>query len=49
MIKYNERWYLRGIISASVYDFELRTCDTNHYSVCTDVAAYNSWIVQNMI
>ncbi|XP_070492242.1 ovochymase-2-like [Chironomus tepperi] len=49
VIKSNGKWYLRGIISASFYDQELRTCDTNNYSVCTDVVAFHSWIVQNMI
>lgn len=48
-MKYNGKWYLRGLISSSLFDLELKTCDTNNYSVCTDVAAYHSWIVQNMI
>jgi secreted trypsin-like serine protease len=42
----NGKWYLRGIVSSAI--FNGYDCDTENYSVFTDVAAFNSWIKQHM-
>lgn len=47
-MKYSGKYYLRGIVSASLFDQELFMCDTRNYAVFTDVAAFNDWIYQNM-
>lgn len=44
MIKNSEKWYLRGVVSSSLYNTVLSTCDINNYAVFTDVTKYNSWI-----
>lgn len=45
MVKSNEKWYLRGIVSSSLVDKENFMCDTKNYAVFTDVAIFNDWIV----
>ncbi|GLV42225.1 uncharacterized protein CBL_03811 [Carabus blaptoides fortunei] len=42
------RWYLRGIISVSVGDNTLQTCDVDTYSVYADTSQYLNWIVDTM-
>lgn len=44
VIKNSEKWYLRGVVSSSLYNTVLSTCDINNYAVFTDVTKYNSWI-----
>ncbi|CAG9804120.1 unnamed protein product [Chironomus riparius] len=44
IVRQNGRWYLRGIVSASLFDRELYSCDTNNFAVFTDVAAFKDWI-----
>lgn len=48
IVNNNGRWYLRGIVSSSLFDKELLMCDTRNYAVFTDVAAYIDWIQQNI-
>lgn len=36
--------YLRGVVSSSIYDQSELRCDTNNYAVFTDVAKYTDWI-----
>lgn len=40
----NGRWYLRGIVSTSLYDVESSSCDVRNYIVFTDVAQFLPWI-----
>ncbi|XP_063708228.1 serine proteinase stubble-like [Culicoides brevitarsis] len=40
----NERWYLRGIVSTSLYDTSTSSCDVKNYVVFTDVAQFLDWI-----
>lgn len=42
------RWYLRGIISVSVGNSRLQTCDVDTYSVYADTSQYLDWIVETM-
>jgi secreted trypsin-like serine protease len=46
VVRYNNKWYLRGIISSSLQDKDLFTCDTKNFAVFTDIAAYRDWILQ---
>lgn len=46
VVRYNNKWYLRGIISSSLQDKDLFTCDTKNFAVFTDIAAYRDWIIQ---
>lgn len=48
LVKSNNKWYLRGIISSSLVDPETLLCDTNNYAVFTDTAKYTSWITQHI-
>lgn len=43
-MKNGNRWYLRGIVSSSLLDRALGTCDTKNYAVFTDVVRYNVWV-----
>lgn len=45
MIEREGRWYFRGIISTSLLDPKTGSCDLNKYVVFTDVAKFQSWIV----
>jgi len=45
-VRYNNKWYLRGIVSSSLQDKDLFTCDTKNFAVFTDIAAYRDWILQ---
>ena len=45
MWKSNNKFYLRGIISASATDNPLQSCDTKKYSLYTDVAKFKDWIL----
>lgn len=40
----NDRWYLRGIVSTSLYDTNTTSCDVRNYIVFTDVAQFLPWI-----
>jgi secreted trypsin-like serine protease len=42
VVENNGKWYLRGIVSASLLDGDL--CDTKNYAVYTDVTKFNGWI-----
>ncbi|XP_070491941.1 serine protease gd-like isoform X2 [Chironomus tepperi] len=46
VVRYNNKWYLRGIVSSSLQDKDLFTCDTKNFAVFTDIAAYRDWIIQ---
>ncbi|XP_059480094.1 serine protease gd-like isoform X2 [Neocloeon triangulifer] len=56
MIKLGARWFLRGIASTSKGKVQLLPgkevpqyiCDTNYYSIFSDVAYYVNWIAQNL-
>lgn len=43
-MKVGNRWYLRGIVSASLIDTVEMTCDYKNYAIFTDVAQFTSWI-----
>lgn len=43
VVESNNKWFLRGIISASLLD-ETLTCDTKNFAVYTDVTKYTSWV-----
>ncbi|XP_063710167.1 serine protease gd-like [Culicoides brevitarsis] len=44
LMKNNGKWYLRGIVSTSLYDKETKSCDVRNFSVFTDVAKFLQWI-----
>lgn len=46
--KWNKKWMLRGIVSASLADPIVNTCDLGEYVVFTDVAKHVSWIKTHM-
>lgn len=48
VVNNNNKWYLRGIVSASLLDQNLSTCDVKNYAVFTDVTKFQSWI-QNYV
>lgn len=43
-LKIGGRYYLRGIVSASI--LIAKKCDVNNYAVYTDVAKYLKWLKQ---
>jgi secreted trypsin-like serine protease len=46
--KYENKYYLRGVVSSALFDRELFMCDVKNYAVFTDVAAYTPWITQHI-
>lgn len=40
----NNKFYLRGIVSSSLYNHVQQSCDTKNYAVFTDVTKYTAWI-----
>lgn len=44
IVQYGKTWYLRGIISSSLFNKETQSCDTLNYAVFTDVAQFSEWI-----
>lgn len=48
IIKSGDKWYLRGIVSSSLYDNELMTCDSKNYVIFTDVTQFTRWIQRYM-
>lgn len=48
MIYQNERWTLRGIISAGVSDPEIGQCKLMEYVVFTDTSSFASWVQSNL-
>lgn len=40
--------FLRGIVSAAIYNRRKNECDTTKYSVFTDVSKFTDWILQVM-
>lgn len=46
VFKYNNKWYIRGIVSIGLALQNHFTCDPNHYAVFTDVAKFIDWIKQ---
>ncbi|XP_063218551.1 serine protease gd-like isoform X2 [Bacillus rossius redtenbacheri] len=38
------RWYLRGVVSLSLLDKSVYSCDLSQYVVYTDVAKYSDWL-----
>ncbi|XP_052902032.1 uncharacterized protein LOC128309635 [Anopheles moucheti] len=46
--KYNDVWFVRGVVSFTKPRQNTRLCDTNEYTVFTDVAKYLSWIGQHV-
>lgn len=43
VIKHNNVFYLKGIVSASLLDVN-RNCDVKNYAIYTDVMKYIEWI-----
>lgn len=43
--KNDNKFYLRGIVSAGIVDVYYGTCNDREYVVFTDVAAYSDWIM----
>lgn len=44
-ININGRWYLRGIVSISLFDKATNSCDVGNYTVFTDVAKFLPWVI----
>lgn len=38
------KWFLRGIISSSLYDSVLNSCDAGNFAIFTDVSQFTGWI-----
>ncbi|XP_067015807.2 serine protease gd isoform X2 [Anabrus simplex] len=38
------RWFLRGLVSVSLYDREKNSCDLGNYVVFTDLAKHQAWL-----
>ncbi|CAH0549130.1 unnamed protein product [Brassicogethes aeneus] len=49
IIKRDQVWMLRGIVSMSISDTHSRTCDLNHYVVFTDASKFHSWLYSFII
>ncbi|KAJ6633491.1 Serine protease gd [Pseudolycoriella hygida] len=47
-LKINNRWFLRGIVSAAIADSSNSICNQGSYIVYTDVAKFVSWIRTNL-
>lgn len=48
IVESGNRWYLRGIISASLLDQIQNTCDTKNYAVFTDLTKFQGWVQKYM-
>lgn len=48
MIYRNDRWVLRGIVSAGVTDPNTRTCKLSDYVIFNDVSQFSSWLRTNL-
>lgn len=46
VLKLGKKWFLRGIVSASLRDGT--SCDVNSYAVFTDVVKFLQWIKSEM-
>lgn len=44
-VLYNGVYYLRGIVSASLFN-NYRQCDVNNYSIFTDMLNFNEWVLR---
>lgn len=44
MIYQNDRWTLRGIVSAGVSDLNTKSCKLTDYVLFTDVSQFSSWL-----
>lgn len=45
VLKRNNKWYLRGIISVALANQKTKICDTNSFVVYTDTAKFQDWIM----
>lgn len=45
IMKRNDRWLLRGIVSMSISDTQKFTCDLKNYVVFTDASKFVSWLL----
>lgn len=43
------KFYLRGIISVSLFDKVKQECDNNNYAVFTDVSKFTTWITSHLL
>lgn len=48
VFKYNDVWFLRGLVSLSVARNNERRCDPKHYIVFTDLAKFLPWLKQHI-
>lgn len=48
VVQTNNKFYLRGIVSSSIFDQIQQSCDTKNYAVFTDMSKFTSW-VQNFM
>lgn len=48
IVQSNNKFYLRGIVSSSLFNHVEQSCDTKNYAVFTDVSRYTSWIQSYM-
>ena len=46
MLKVGKKWFIRGIVSASLRDG--LSCDVNSYAIFTDIAQFVPWIQSEM-
>ena len=42
------RYHLRGIVSFSMLDEDMKSCDLKEYIIYVDIAKYLPWIRQNI-
>jgi secreted trypsin-like serine protease len=44
IVKIGEKWYLRGMVSAALFDKENLMCDAKQYAIFTDTTKFTSWM-----
>lgn len=48
ILKKDDRWILRGIVSTSLLDQEQKSCDLKHYVVFTDASKFLDWLLSKI-
>lgn len=48
ILKKDDRWILRGIVSTSLLDQEQKSCDLRHYVVFTDASKFLDWLLSKI-
>ncbi|XP_063924332.1 proclotting enzyme-like isoform X2 [Zophobas morio] len=49
IMKSNEKWFLKGIVSTSKYDSVKQSCDLTNYVVFTDISKFRTWLLSIIV